>query len=287
LLPGAPGCMAVVTSRNQLTPLVAAEGAHPLTLGLLAPGEARDLLAHRLGVERVTREPDAVEEIIARCDRLPLGLGIAASHAAVRPDFPLAVLAARLRDAAGGLDAFQGGDAATDVRVVFSWSYQALSAAAARLFRLLGLHPGPDIGTPAVASLAGLPPPRAQTLLTELVRAHLLIEHTRAGTPSTICCAPTPPNRRGRRRRRRTPARPCAGCSTTTCTPRTPPLWCWIRPGRPFHWTSRGPVSHHTDRAITTRRWPGSRPSTRYYGRPSIRPPPGDSTVGPGNWPGP
>ncbi|OLB75554.1 MAG: hypothetical protein AUI14_20810 [Actinobacteria bacterium 13_2_20CM_2_71_6] len=178
LLPGAPGCIAIVTSRNQLTPLVATEGAHPLTLGLLAPAEARDLLARRLGAERVAREPEAVEEIIARCDRLPLGLGIAASHAAVRPDFPLAALAARLRDAAGGLDALQGGDAATDVRVVFSWSYQALSTDAARLFRLLGLHPGPDIAAPAVASLAGLPPPKAQTLLTELVQAHLLTEYT-------------------------------------------------------------------------------------------------------------
>ncbi len=178
LLPGAPGCMAVVTSRNQLTPLVAAEGAHPLTLGLLAPAEARDLLARRLGLNRVAREPDAVAEIIARCDRLPLGLGIAASHAAVRPEFPLAVLAERLRDAAAALDPFQGGDAATDVRVVFSWSYRALSADAARLFRLLGLHPGPDIAAPAVASLAGLPPPRAQALLTELVQAHLLTEHT-------------------------------------------------------------------------------------------------------------
>jgi DNA-binding SARP family transcriptional activator/tetratricopeptide (TPR) repeat protein len=178
LLPGAPGCMAVVTSRNELTPLVAAEGAHPLTLGLLAPAEARDLLARRLGAERVAREPDAVEEIITRCDRLPLGLGIAAGHAAVRPQFSLAVLAARLRDAAGGLDGFQGGDAATDVRVVFSWSYRELSTDAARLFRLLGLHPGPDIAVPAVASLAGLPQPRAQTLLTELVQAHLLIEPT-------------------------------------------------------------------------------------------------------------
>ncbi|MCW2805232.1 MAG: family transcriptional regulator [Propionibacteriaceae bacterium] len=178
LLPGAPGCMAIVTSREQLMPLVAAEGAHPLALGLLAAAEARDLLTHRLGTGRVSREPDAVEEIIARCARLPLGLGIAASHAAVRPTFSLAVLAARLRDAAGGLDAFQGGDPATDVRVVFSWSYRALSADAARLFRLLGLHPGPDIDAPAVASLSGLPPSRAQTPLAELVQAHLLTEHT-------------------------------------------------------------------------------------------------------------
>src|SRR5262249_56285904 len=75
------------------------------------------------------------------------------------------------------LDALDGGDLATDVRAVFSWSYQALSGAAARLFRLLGLHPGPDISTPAAASLAALPVPRARALLAELARANLVVEH--------------------------------------------------------------------------------------------------------------
>src|SRR5207249_6959234 len=49
-------------------------------------------------------------------------------------------------DLAGGLDGFDGGDQGTDLRAVFSWSYRSLGPAAARLFRLLGLHPGPDIG---------------------------------------------------------------------------------------------------------------------------------------------
>jgi tetratricopeptide (TPR) repeat protein len=177
LLPGSPGCLAIVTSRNQLTPLVVTEGAHPLTLDLLPTVDAGDLLANRLGTGRVAAEPDAVAEIIARCARLPLALAVAAAHAATHPDHPLASLAAELREATGGLDAFDGGDAATDVRAVLSWSYRALSAEAARLFRLLGLKPGPDISTAAAASLAGLPLPRARRLLTELTRAHLLTEH--------------------------------------------------------------------------------------------------------------
>ena len=146
LLPGSPGCLAVVTSRDQLTGLVATDGARPLTLDLLPAADARDLLTRRLGPGRVATEPAAVAEIIARCARLPLALTIAAARAATHPSFPLAALAAELREATHALDPFHGGDSATDVRAVFSWSYRALSPGAARLFRLLGLHPGPDIG---------------------------------------------------------------------------------------------------------------------------------------------
>ncbi|GAA3215559.1 AfsR/SARP family transcriptional regulator [Dactylosporangium siamense] len=178
LLPGTPGCLVLVTSRNQLTPLVAAEGAHPLALDLLSAGEARELLTHRLGAARTTAEPDAVMDIVERCARLPLALAIAAAHASTRPGTSLATQAAQLRDTAGGLNALDGGDPITDVRAVFSWSYLALTDAAARLFRLLGLHPGPDLGAPAAASLAGVPVPRARALLHELVEANLLTEHT-------------------------------------------------------------------------------------------------------------
>jgi tetratricopeptide (TPR) repeat protein len=176
LLPGSPGCLVVVTSRNQLTGLVANEGAHSLTLGLLSTVEARDLVARRLGTDRTAAEPDAVDEIVARCARLPLALAVACARAGTRPDFPLATLAAELRGRTRRLDALDGGDPATDVRAVFSWSYQALSGDAARLFRLLGLHPGPDVTAAAAASLAGIQPRRARTLLAELTGARLLVE---------------------------------------------------------------------------------------------------------------
>jgi tetratricopeptide (TPR) repeat protein len=176
LLPGSPGCLAIVTSRNQLSGLVA-EGARPLSLDLLSTAEARDLLARRLGAGRVAGEPGPVDEIIERCARLPLALAIAASRAATSPRFPLAAIAAELRQANRALDPFDGGDLATDVRAVFSWSYRSLTAEAARLFRLLGLHPGRDIGVAAAASLAAVPPGQARVLLAELCRAHLLSEH--------------------------------------------------------------------------------------------------------------
>jgi DNA-binding SARP family transcriptional activator/Tfp pilus assembly protein PilF len=176
LLPGSPGCLAIVTSRDYLGGLVATEGAYPLALDMLSAGEARDLLAGRLGAGRVASEPGAVDDIIAGCARLPLALAIAAARAAVQPGFPLAVLAGELREASMALDALHE-DAATDIRAVLSWSYRTLSSDAARLFRLLGLHPGPDISAPAAASLAGLALRPAVSLLTELVRASLLTEH--------------------------------------------------------------------------------------------------------------
>jgi tetratricopeptide (TPR) repeat protein len=177
LLPGSPTALALVTSRNWLTSLVAADGAHPITLDLLSTAQARELLTRRIGHDRVAAEPDAVDEIIARCARLPLALTIVAARAGAHPQFPLAALADELRDTGARLDAFDGGNAAIDVRTVLSWSFQRLSTQAARLFRLLGLHPGPDLGVPAAASLAGLPVGQARQLLAELTRAHLVTEH--------------------------------------------------------------------------------------------------------------
>ena len=177
LLPGSPGCLAIVTSRDRLGSLVAAEGAHPLTLDLLSVIEARDLLARRLGADRVASEPDATDDIIARCARLPLALTIAAARAATSPGFSLAAIAAELGEAGNALDRFDGGDRVTDVRTVFSWSCRTLSTGAARLFGLLGLHPGPDISASAAASLAGIARDQARILLAELARAHLLTEH--------------------------------------------------------------------------------------------------------------
>jgi tetratricopeptide (TPR) repeat protein/transcriptional regulator with XRE-family HTH domain len=176
LLPGSPGCVVVVTSRSQLSGLLAADGAHPAGLDLLSTDEARQLLAYRLGAGRVAAEPDPVDQIVAGCARLPLALAVVAARAATRPDFPLAAVAAELRAAGGGLEAFAGTDPLTDVRAVFSWSYRALSADAARLFRLLGLPAGPDLAAPAIASLAGLALARANRLLAELAGCHLVAE---------------------------------------------------------------------------------------------------------------
>lgn len=177
LMPGAPGCLVLVTSRSQLSGLVATEGARQIVLALLSQPEAGRLLASRLGADRVRTQAPATENIVRSCAGLPLALSIVAARAASRPDFDLDDLAAELRAARGSLDAFALSDPTVEVRAVFSWSYQELSDPSARLFRLLGLHPGPDVAVPAVASLAGLPLARARTLLAELCDANLINEH--------------------------------------------------------------------------------------------------------------
>jgi len=178
LLPGAPGCLILVTSRNRLTGLIAIDGAHPLTLDLLTTDEARQLLVTRLGASRVTAEPDAVHELITLCARLPLALAIAAAHATSEPHRAVQDLVNALHDTRGTLHALSGDDPASSIHTVFACSYHALSREAARLFRRLGLQPGPDISAAAAASLAGIPPEQANPLLAELTYAHLLTEPT-------------------------------------------------------------------------------------------------------------
>jgi DNA-binding SARP family transcriptional activator/Tfp pilus assembly protein PilF len=176
LLPGAPGCLVLVTSRDQLPGLVALDGAVPLTLDLLTQDEARDLLVRKLGQDRVAREQAVVDELIERCAGLPLAVNIAAAHAALHPNRPLAEFVEELRDTR--LDALTTGEATSDVRVVFSWSYRTLTPETARVFRLFGLHPGPDISLPATAALVGLDTDPTRRALDELTRAHLIIEHS-------------------------------------------------------------------------------------------------------------
>lgn len=138
--------------------------------------EARQMLTARIGATRSAAEP-AMAEIASLCAGLPLALAVAAARAAACPTFPLAALADELRDAGRRLEVLDGDDPAASVRAVLSWSYDQLSAEAAGMFRLLGLHPGPDISLPAASSLAGLPPAPTRRLLAELVRAYLIAEH--------------------------------------------------------------------------------------------------------------
>jgi DNA-binding SARP family transcriptional activator/tetratricopeptide (TPR) repeat protein len=170
LLPGGSGCSVVVTSRDPLTPLITTEQARSLRLALFPYAEARGFLVRRLGAGRVNAAPAAADELIGRASGLPLALSIAAARAAVEPDAPLARIASSLRT----LEDLRGGDAASDLRTVFSSSYRTLAPAAARMFRLLGLHPIPQMSPAAAASLAGVTPGEASTLLASLESVNLV-----------------------------------------------------------------------------------------------------------------
>lgn len=176
LLPGDPGCLVVATSRGRLSGLSARDGAHRLTLGLLTEAEAVDLITAATTGHRHHDDPAQLAELADRCARLPLALRIAAERAAARPHMPLTDLIADLRGESSLWDALTTDDdaEADAVRSVFAWSYRALPAPAARVFRLLGLHPGPEFGTPAAAALTGHTPRQTRNHLDLLAGAHLL-----------------------------------------------------------------------------------------------------------------
>src|SRR6202044_166159 len=142
LLPASPECLVIVTSRRELSALAAREGAVLVQLDVLSAQEANELLVARL---RAGGERWAVTDLATLCARLPLALSVIVARAAAAPRLPLSALAAELTELGGRLDALDVGDPAANVRTVLSLSYRHLPDPAARMFRLLGLHPGPDI----------------------------------------------------------------------------------------------------------------------------------------------
>jgi tetratricopeptide (TPR) repeat protein len=174
LLPGTASCAVLITSRDSMAGLVAREGAHRLSLDLLAPDDAHALL-HRLVGPRAGAEPDAVAILAGYCARLPLALRVAAELAISRPTTRLSTLVDELADQRRRLEQLDaGGDPRAAVPTVFSWSIRHLPADAARMFRLLGLHPGADLDAYAAAALADTSLAVARRTLRLLTRAHLL-----------------------------------------------------------------------------------------------------------------
>jgi tetratricopeptide (TPR) repeat protein/transcriptional regulator with XRE-family HTH domain len=176
LLPGSSDCAVLVTSRQRLTGLlVAAAPATSVTLNPLGPDDARELLRATIGTERIEAEPQAADSVARRCAYLPLALRIAGVRIAAHPHDSLADLAVDLSAENERLDFLAAGDEDTlTVRGVFSWSYQALQLEEARLFRLLGLHPGATFTVGVAAALIGVTWSAAQRLLDVLTEAHLV-----------------------------------------------------------------------------------------------------------------
>lgn len=196
LLPGAGRSLVIVTSRDRLSALTVTQQATRIALDVLGADEACELLVRRSGCPRAALggPPDPadwamIEEIVTLCGRLPLALAVVAARVAAHPDYAPAAVLAELREGAGSLDAFSEPDATVDVRTVFSWSLRTLPADAARLLRLLSLHPATVCDLPAAASLAGLPLGETRRLLGLLTGAHLLTEPApgRYGIHDLVC----------------------------------------------------------------------------------------------------
>jgi len=172
LLPGAPACLALVTSRDALRGLVALDGARRFALDVLDPREAYALLARVLGADRVAAEPQAAAELARLCGYLPLALRIAAANLTDGDSIAGYVAGLASGDRLGGLEV--GGDEQAAVRAAFDRSYRCMPEPAQRMFRRLGLAPGPDAGVAAAAALAGTSAPEAESLLDRLAAAHLV-----------------------------------------------------------------------------------------------------------------
>ncbi|WP_146073717.1 ATP-binding protein [Amycolatopsis sp. CA-126428] len=180
LLPGVSNCLVLVTSRKRLPGLSVHEGARSVHVDVLPMAEATFLLRTVMAEHRDAGDLADLAELARLCAGLPLALRIAAERAVTRPWMSTADLIADLRDESRLWDALSTtDDDETDaVRAVFAWSYRGLTPEVARMFRLLGLHPGAEFSLPAAAALAGVNPGRARSLLDPLVATHLIDQMT-------------------------------------------------------------------------------------------------------------
>jgi DNA-binding SARP family transcriptional activator/DNA-binding XRE family transcriptional regulator len=177
LLPGSSGCLVLVTSRDRLAGLAVAEGAHRITLDVLDPEASHTLLAKMIGHQRTSAEPTAVAALAGAVAYLPLALRIVAANLAALPHTSLAEYAVELGRRGRLNELVVDGDDAGAVRAAFDLSYDTLEPAARRLFRLLGLVPGPDFTPAAAAALVGGERRDCARLLHQLAGAHLVQEH--------------------------------------------------------------------------------------------------------------
>jgi tetratricopeptide (TPR) repeat protein len=171
LLPGAGASLVLITSRGVLAGL---EVHQRIDLDVLPPEEATALLDRLIGLERAAAEPHAAAQVRDQCGRLPLALRIAGQILASHQAWAVAKLVGMLEEEQHRLDRLEAGD--LQVRAAFMVSYQLLADADKRMFRLLGLHPGPYFDVPAAAELAGIETKEAEQVLNRLALAHLITE---------------------------------------------------------------------------------------------------------------
>jgi DNA-binding SARP family transcriptional activator len=172
LLPGAPGCLVLVTSRRRLKGL---DDAHSLPLDLLSPQDAVALLRIVAGLDRIAVDDPLLGEVAELCGRVPLALRIVGALLRHRPAWGLEHMAGLLRSQHGQVFALSDGD--RDLATVFGLSYTGLDEQHRLTFRRLGLVPGPDVDVYAAAALLECDRDAATGLLEDLVDHNLLIAH--------------------------------------------------------------------------------------------------------------
>ncbi|MEJ3745739.1 BTAD domain-containing putative transcriptional regulator [Actinomycetes bacterium KLBMP 9797] len=171
LLPGAPTCAVLATSRARLTGV---EGARWIDLDVFATDDAIALLAQVTADDRVARERADAAEIVRLCGGLPLAVRVAGARLTARPTWRLAHLARLLGDERRRLDRLATGD--LEVRASLALSYDGLDPDARRLFRLLGLFDAPHFPAWLAPAVLAMPADDAAIHLETLVDAQLVAE---------------------------------------------------------------------------------------------------------------
>ncbi|MBN6034214.1 tetratricopeptide repeat protein [Amycolatopsis sp. 195334CR] len=171
LLPGAPRCLVIITSRNRLPEL---DDVHPISLDIVSPEEGALMLLRRARRSPDNTHADQVARVVELCGYLPIAIAIAASQLRTHPGWSVRYLADQLADAYDRLDELQAGE--RSVRAAFDTSVQDLPAEQRDLFTLLGVHHGPDIDPHATAALTDTTPTRARHLLRALHTRNLVQE---------------------------------------------------------------------------------------------------------------
>ena len=168
-----PSCVILVTSRDRLSPLSTTTGAHRVHVEPMPGNEAADLLSVRLGTQRDI-DPDERVRVVQLCGGLPLAITLLADHIVTSGIARLSAFLEWLdrRTLLLGID--EGSNGAAVTHTYLSWSYRLLAPAEQRLFRLLGLHPGPDFGIELAYACDGRTPRETRQSLSLLVSAHLL-----------------------------------------------------------------------------------------------------------------
>jgi tetratricopeptide (TPR) repeat protein len=232
LIPASGTCVTLVTSRNRLKGLTIREGVRTITVPPLPDVETLALLSQTIGIHRTVAEPGAVRALGQLSGGLPLALRIIGEHVAERPQARIGDLVEELT--AHLLNAAGDEDEETSLQTVFAWSYRALGPDAARLFRILGLHPGSSISPEASAAMAGVSASYAEQLLNTLAKAHLINHDTarryrfhdllRLYAKERACCEESSHHRQSAMRRLLDWYLLSAVCAAATLAPDRPPV---------------------------------------------------------------
>jgi tetratricopeptide (TPR) repeat protein/transcriptional regulator with XRE-family HTH domain len=173
LIPAAPGCSVIVTSRRKLVGLSMRIGCKRIGLGPMTGADSVSVLREAIADPLAPSETGELPALAGFCDHLPLALRIAAGRVLAHPGRPISELVAELRAEQYRLDGLVTDDTLA-VKTVFEWSYRDLDAPEAELFRRLGLLKGPHVSVHAAAALSGVPLVRARRGLEKLATVHLL-----------------------------------------------------------------------------------------------------------------